>query len=103
MRDDIEKFTAAGASIVVVAKHSTKEMAEYWKENALPFTGIPDPEATLAKQYQQQWKALKLGLMPAMFVIEKNGKVAFVHYSAGMSDIPENKTVLAELKKLGSD
>ena len=100
MRDDYQQFVEAGVSIVVVGRHTAEEMTTYWKENKLPYTGIPDPDARLSKLYQQQWKALKLGLMPALFILEKTGKISFVHYSSGMSDIPENKTVLDELEKL---
>lgn len=100
MRDDFAKFEKAGASIIVVAKHSPEEMDKYWKENKLPYTGIPDPEGKVAKLYYQQWKVLKLGLMPALFVIDKNGKIAFLHYSSSMSDIPTDTKVLAEVEKL---
>jgi peroxiredoxin Q/BCP len=100
MRDDISKFEQAGAKIIVVGRHTPEEMAEYWKENNLPYMGIPDPDTKLGKLYKQQWKAMKLGLMPAMFVIGKNGKISFLHYSSSMKDIPENSKTLGEVQKL---
>ncbi len=100
MRDDLSKFNKAGASIVVVGKHTTEQMNNFWKKNKLPFTGIPDPERGLANLYKQQFKALKLGTMPAMFVVNKDGKITFLHYSSSMSDIPANAAVLDEVKKL---
>jgi len=100
MRDDHEKFTAAGATIVAVARHTPEQMREYWTENKLPYIGVPDLKAELGELYKQQWKALKLGLMPAMFVVDAKGKIAFAHYSKGMSDIPSNQTVLKTIAGL---
>ena len=100
MRDDFQRFEDAGAGIVVVSKHSADEMKKYWKQNNLPYIGIPDPDSTVSKMYRQQWKLLKLGLMPALFAIDTKGRIAFVHYSSGMSDIPQNDLVLKEVEKL---
>lgn len=100
MRDDIEKFNEAGASIIVVGKQTAEEMTAFWKENNLPYIGVPDPKANLSKLYKQQWKALKLGLMPALFVIDGSGKITFLHYSNSMKDIPKNSKVISEVQKL---
>jgi len=35
-----------------------------------------------------------LGRMPAQVMIDKSGKVRFVHYGHSMADIPENKELL---------
>jgi peroxiredoxin len=91
-------FVSRGASIVVVAPHARKEVEAYWKEHALPFDGIPDPGKRLGGLYRQEWKMLRLGLMPALFVVGRDGKIAWLHYSGGMSDIPENETVLEALE-----
>ncbi len=100
MRDDYAKFTERNAQIVVVARHDAMKMKSFWLEYKLPFTGIPDPDAKLGNLYHQQKKLLKLGLMPAMFVIGKDGKIAFAYYSNSMSDIPKNEDVLKVLDGL---
>ena len=100
MKDDHEKFNQLGGKIVAVARHDEKKVQNYWKENQLPYMGIPDPDAGLGNLYHQQSKILKLGLMPAMFVIDKQGKIAFSHYSSSMSDIPTNDSVLKVLAGL---
>ena len=97
MRDDYEKFIERNAKIIVVARHDPKKVKDYWTENKLPYIGIPDPDAKLGDLYHQQKKLLKLGLMPAMFVVDEKGKIVFAHYSNGMSDIPKNETVLNKL------
>ena len=98
MKQDHERFVARGASIVVVAPHAREEVEAYWTEHALPFDGIPDPERRLGGLYRQEWKALRLGLMPALFVVGSGGKIAWLRYSSGMSDIPSNEAVLGAIR-----
>ena len=100
MKEDHGKFLDLSATIVVVARHSREEIEEYWNENQIPYDAIADPDKKLGNLYGQEWKALKLGLMPANFVIGSDGKIAFAHYSSGMSDIPSNSTVLEVLEGL---
>jgi len=102
MKQDHEKFLRRKASIVVIARHTKEDVEEYWRKHELPFDGVPDPDKRIGELYGQEWKALKLGLMPALFVIDRNRRIAFVHYSSSMSDIPSNETVLAVLDGLTS-
>lgn len=97
MREDWGRFQDRGASVVVVARHSSKEMRAFWEKNRLPFLGVPDPDAAIGPVYGQEWKLLRLGLMPALLVLDSSRKVLFSHYSSGMSDIPSNDTVLSSL------
>ena len=98
MKQDHELFVARGASIVVDAPHARDEVEAYWTEHALPFDGIPDPGKRLGGLYRQEWKMLKLGLMPALFVVGGGGTIAWLHYSSGMSDIPANEDVLKVIR-----
>ena len=100
MRKDHDAFTEAGATIVVAARHDADKMRAYWTDHKLPYVGVPDPDARLGKLYDQQSKLLKLGLMPALFVIDQSGAIAYAHYSKSMSDIPANATVLAQIRAL---
>lgn len=100
MRDDFEGFSSLGAKIVVVAPHDLEKMRSYWQDNSLPYIGIPDPEGTFSKRYDQQWKMFKLGRMPAQFVVDREGRIAFAHYGSSMSDIPANNTILDVIRSL---
>lgn len=99
MQEDFEKFREAGADIVVVARHGDKEMRKYWQKNGLPYYGVSDPDGRLGRLYGQQWHLLKLGLMPALLVLDGDGRVVFSHYSKSMADIPSNETVLKAISK----
>ncbi len=100
MRDDIEKFKQQNATIAVVVRDSAENVADYWKKEKLPYLGLPDPDGNLGELYGQQWKLFKLGLMPAMFIVAKDGTVVFKHFSGSMSDIPKNTKVLEVLQGL---
>jgi len=100
MRDSIDHFHSMDARVVVVARHDAAQMRAFWKEHKLPFIGIPDPQGTIGKQYGQQWKPLRLGLMPALFIVDRDGLIAQAHYSKGMSDIPSNEDLFSDLRQL---
>jgi len=100
MKQDFNEFTARNATIVVVAPHAAEKVAEYWKKEELPMIGVPDEDGKLADLYGQEWKLLKLGRMPALFVIDRKGAVAFARYGTSMSDIPGNSEILKVLDGL---
>ncbi len=94
LRQDYEKFVKLDAEILVVGPENAEAFKNYWAKEKLPFIGLPDPEHKVLKLYGQEVKIFKLGRMPAQMLIDKSGKVRFVHYGHSMSDIPENKELL---------
>ena len=101
MRDDFEKFKARKAEIAVIVPHDLQRVKAFWEEERLPFIGIPDPDGILGKLYGQEWKTLKLGRMPALFILDQQGKIAFARYGESMADIPDDGELLASLDALG--
>jgi peroxiredoxin Q/BCP len=100
MKQDFREFASRNTAIVVVAPHAADQVAAYWKEEGLPMIGLPDPEGTLADRYGQEWKLLKFGRLPALFVVDRKGALAFVQYGRSMSDIPANGDMLKLLDGL---
>ncbi len=100
MKEDYQKFTAKGASLVVVAPHTPDKVLEYWEKEKLPMLGVPDEGGKLAALYGQEWKLLKLGRMPAIFVVDQRGELVFVHFGKNMADIPNNDSMLEVLDGL---
>ena len=103
LRQDYQKFTGREAAIIAVGPENAKDFAEYWQSRDMPFTGIPDPKHSIADLYSQRVDILKLGRMPAMFVIDKEGKIRFRHYGNSMSDIPKDEDILALLDDLNKE
>ena len=79
LRQDYAEFVRREAVILVVGPESPEAFKTYWEENQLPFVGLPDPDHQVAKLYGQQVRWLKLGRMPALVVIDKQGRVHFQH------------------------
>lgn len=102
MRDEYAAFTARDAEILAIGPDGSKAYKRYWESEKLPFTGLPDPKHTVAKLYKQEVNLFKLGRMPALLVVDKQGIIRYQHYGDSMQDIPENKTILDLLDFLDS-
>jgi len=98
MKQDIKQFTDSKAQIVVIVPHGMEKTKTYWEKESLPYIGIPDPDGTLGKLYGQEWNLIKLGRMPALFIIDRKGAIAFAQYAKNMADIPENQDLFKILE-----
>jgi peroxiredoxin len=97
LRQDYQQFVERDTEIVVIGPEDRKAFADYWAKEQLPYVGLPDPDNSVAGRYGQEVKLLKMGRMPAMMVIDKQGQVVQSHYGDSMRDIPANSDVLALL------
>jgi alkyl hydroperoxide reductase subunit AhpC len=59
-----------------------------------------DEKKKVPKMLNQQVKLLKLGRMPGLLIIDKQGVIRYAYYSDSMSDIPPNEILIEELKKI---
>jgi peroxiredoxin Q/BCP len=100
LRQDYQKFVANDAEIIVIGPEGRKSFARYWDRERLPFVGVPDPDHRIANFYRQQVKLLKLGRLPALVVVDKEGAIQYRHYGESMRDIPDNSEILSVLSKL---
>lgn len=100
LRQDYAEFVKRNAQVIVLGPEDAKAFEAYWRQNDLPFIGLPDPKASVLKLYGQEVNLFKLGRMPAQVIVDKAGVARFVHYGHSMSDIPENAEVLALLDQL---
>ncbi len=103
LRQDYPKFVSRNTEIMVVGPEDAPAFAAYFNQESLPFIGLPDPKASVLKLFGPQVNIFKLGRMPAQVLIDKSGIARFVHYGHSMSDIPENKEILALIDGLNQD
>jgi len=103
LRQDHSLFEARDAEIVIVGPESADAFAKYWRDERLPFTGLPNPDHSVLRLYGQEVKLFKLGRMPAQVLIDKRGRVRYVHYGHSMSDIPSNSEVLELLEGIETE
>ena len=99
LRHDYQLFAELDTEIIVVGPEAAESFREYWKEEDLPFIGLPDPEHKILKLYGQQVRLFKFGRMPAQMLIDRSGTLRYVHYGHSMSDIPSNEEIMGLLKQ----
>lgn len=102
MRNEYEKFKSRGAEILAIGPNTETAFQQYWAKENLPFIGLPDPEHRVAVLYRQEVNLFKLGRMPLICVVDKDGRIRFAHYGASMADIPENQILLGVLDELNT-
>jgi peroxiredoxin Q/BCP len=103
LRRDYVEFLRRQAQVVVIGPEDARAFDGYWRQNKLPFIGLPDPKASVLKLYGQEVNLFKLGRMPAQVIVDKAGVARFVHYGHAMSDIPENAEILGLLDQLNAE
>ena len=103
LRQDYQEFLNREAEVIAVGPEREKVFSDYWTREKMPFIGIPDPKHNVADLYGQKVDPFKLGRMPALFVIDKEGKVRYRHYGNSMSDIPPDKDILSLLDDLNKE
>jgi peroxiredoxin Q/BCP len=100
LRQDYDEFVSQETEVIVVGPEGAEAFSMYWKQNKLPFIGLPDPTHTVLKRYGQEVNLFKFGRQPAQVTIDRNGQVRFIHYGHDPSDIPSNEEILTLLKAM---
>jgi peroxiredoxin len=102
LRDGYEEFTRRGAIVLAVGPNPPIIFKQYWKNEKIPFIGLPDPNHSVARIYRQEVNLFKLGRMPLNCIIDAKGYVRFAHYGKSMSDIPANAELLQVIDELNA-
>jgi len=103
LRQDYHEFVDRGAEIIAIGPEGPEDFADWWHKHQMPFIGIGDPQHVIAKMFGQKVKLLKLGRMPAQFVIDKEGRMRNEHYGESMQDIMADEEVLALLDEINKE
>jgi len=103
LRQDYAEFEKLQTRVIVVGPEDSKAFEAYWQKNDLPFTGLPDPKASVLKLYGQEINLFKLGRMPAQVIVDRAGTARYVHYGHSMSDIPENQELFEFLTVINKE
>jgi peroxiredoxin len=103
LREDYDRFVEKDVEILVIGPEGPRRFKGVWDEGRFPFVGFPDYKHTVANLYGQEVKLVKLGRMPAMLIVDKQGIIQFAHFGDDMADIPQNENVLALLDQLNRE
>ncbi len=72
----------------------------YWENEHIPYIGLSDPDHKVARIYRQEVNIFKMGRMPLVCVVDRDGRIRYAHYGTSMSDIPDNETLLQVIDQL---
>jgi peroxiredoxin len=103
LRQDYQEFVARDAEVLVIGPDGPRAFQRTWEKEAFPFPGLADPQHQVADVYNQEVNLLKLGRMPALIVVDRQGQIRFEHYGESMSDIPLDQEVLELLDELNKE
>ena len=103
LRQDYQMFSDRNTEVLAVGPEGYDEFTKWWHEHQMPFIGIPDPKHDIARLYNQQFKLLRGGRLPALAVIDKTGNIRLMHYADLPSDIPSDQDVLSLLDELNKE
>jgi peroxiredoxin len=100
MSDHYAEFVSRGAEILAVGPNDADSFKKYWVKESIPYIGLPDPAHVVARLYRQEVNIFKLGRMPLNCIVDKKGRIRYIHYGASMSDIPDNETFLSVIDEI---
>ena len=100
MRDDIQRFTDAGAAVVAIAPDDAAGVARFVRDKDFPFPLLPDADHAVFDAYDVVAKLSSLGQRPALFVIDQAGIVRFDSIGTQQWEIPSNDNVLRVIAAL---
>ena len=103
LRQDYSRFLERDTEVIAIGPERPSRFARYWQDHEMPFVGIPDPRHIVAKLYGQEVRLLKMGRLPTQVIVDKAGRVRYVHYGRSMSDISHNDELLALLDEINQE
>jgi peroxiredoxin Q/BCP len=100
LRDDIDRFTEAGAQVVAIAPDTLEGVEKFVRDNEYPFSLLADTEHAVFDAYDVVSTMMSLGQRPALFVVDTDGNVRFDSIGTQQWQIPTNGNVLEVLNSL---
>jgi peroxiredoxin Q/BCP len=100
LREDIDRFTGAGATVVAVAPDTAEGVARFVRDRDYPFPLLADTDHAVFDAYDVVNRLMSLGQRPAVFVVDREGVVRFDSIGTQQWQIPSNDAVLAAAASL---
>ena len=100
MGRDLDKFEKANTALYPILVDNEANAKKLEQKYAKSYPIFYDEKEKVAKLLHQEVKLLKLGRMPGLLILDKEGIIRYAYYSESMSDIPENPELFEILEKL---
>lgn len=103
LRNEAAALAALQAEVVVIGPDEAHSFRQFWLEHRIPFTGIPDPSGAILESLGQESHWWQFGRMPFALIVDKRGKVRWVHRGSTMWDLPDIAPMKTALKALAGE
>ena len=101
LRHDYDKFTSLNAEILVMVPNGPFMIKYYLKNNPTPYPILTDKGSQVAAKYFQVKRFFVIGTI-TVFVVDRQGKIAYTHYAKSPIEEPGSQEPLGVLAKLAS-
>ena len=100
MREDIDRFSGAGARVLAIAPDTLEGVEKFVRDNEYPFSLLADTDHAVFDAYDVVSTMMSLGQRPALFVVDTEGNVRFDSIGTQQWQIPTNDNVLEVLSHI---
>ena len=100
LRKDYEKFIELNAYLYPILADKESNAKKLEQKYARKYPVFYDETKQVPNMLKQEVKIFKLGRMPGLLIIDKNGIIQYAYYGENMHDIPSNEEILEVLKKI---
>ena len=97
---DYDLFAQRRTEVLILGPDNPDAYKRHWQQEKMPAVGLSDQKSRVAGLYYQEVNLLKLGRMPAQFIIDPQGIIRYAYYGSSMSDIPSNESMLERLDQM---
>jgi peroxiredoxin Q/BCP len=101
LRDRFGEFQERNATVLAIAPDSVEAAKTYFEINEIPFPCLPDPDRKVFRQYDVKSAMVSLGQRPGLFIVDRQGKIAYAYLGFQQWEIPSIDEALQELDALG--
>lgn len=101
MRDRYSEFQQRGTTVLAIAPDTVGATRTYTEIHEIPFRCLPDPDRSVFRLYDVKSALVSLGQRPGLFVIDRDGTIAYAHLGFQQWEIPSIDETLSQLDALG--
>jgi peroxiredoxin len=103
LRWDAFAFESHRTVILAITPDRPEQVRTYWEREELPFSGFADADHRVASLYGQTVDLFRLGRLPTVVLVDRNGRIRYRYDGSSAADIPSNETLLGELDRINRE
>jgi peroxiredoxin len=99
LRLDYQKFQDLNTEVLVMVPNGPRMIEGFIQSANIPYPILVDKGAKTGELFFQVKHFFKLGV-PSVFLVDRAGKIAYVHYARSLVSEPDNRKPLAVLAQM---